>query len=110
MRRVAGSRTYAGVMKGTKFGAMVTPGDPDTSNLMWLLDWKASPEIRMPHGNHEAFNLRSRCDPRVEPSGSQRQLVAGPRLSLVALLKEGEGGRLFLNAASRSGQAACLPG
>jgi hypothetical protein len=43
-------RTYAGVIKGTKFGAMVTPGDPDTSNLVWLLDWKASPELRMPHG------------------------------------------------------------
>jgi mono/diheme cytochrome c family protein len=42
--------TYAGVMKGTKFGAMVTPGSPDTSNLVWLLDWKASPELRMPHG------------------------------------------------------------
>jgi hypothetical protein len=36
-------RTYAGVMKGTKFGAMVVPGNPDTSNLAWLLDWKASP-------------------------------------------------------------------
>ena len=44
-------RTYAGVMKGTKFGAMVAPGNPDTSNLVWLLDWKASPELRMPHGN-----------------------------------------------------------
>ncbi len=43
-------RTYAGVMKGTTFGAMVTPGNPETSNLAWLLDWKASPEIRMPHG------------------------------------------------------------
>ena len=42
--------TYAGVMKGTKFGSMVTPGNPDTSNLVWLLDWKGSPEIRMPHG------------------------------------------------------------
>jgi len=42
--------TYAGVMKGTKFGSMVVPGSPDTSNLAWLLDWKASPEIRMPHG------------------------------------------------------------
>jgi mono/diheme cytochrome c family protein len=42
--------TYAGVMKGTKFGSMVTPGNPDTSNLVWLLDWKAAPEMRMPHG------------------------------------------------------------
>ena len=43
-------RTYEGLMKGTKFGPMVVPRDPDTSNLMWLLDWRASPELRMPHG------------------------------------------------------------
>ena len=42
--------TYTGVMKGTKFGAMITPGDPDTSNLIWLLDGKASRELQMPHG------------------------------------------------------------
>jgi mono/diheme cytochrome c family protein len=41
--------TYEGLMKGTKFGAMVVPRDPDSSNLMWLLDWRASPEVRMPH-------------------------------------------------------------
>ncbi len=28
--------TYEGVMKGTKHGPMVIPGDPDLSNLMWL--------------------------------------------------------------------------
>jgi len=37
-------------MKGTKFGAMVIPRDPESSSLMWLLDWRASPEERMPHG------------------------------------------------------------
>jgi len=42
--------TYEGLMKGTKFGAMVVPRDPESSNLMWLLDWRASPEVRMPHG------------------------------------------------------------
>jgi len=41
--------SYAGVMKGTKFGPMVIPGDPESSNLMLLLDWRASPELRMPH-------------------------------------------------------------
>jgi hypothetical protein len=45
--------TYEGVMKGTKFGPMVIPGDPDTSSLMRLLDWKVSPEIRMPHGKKQ---------------------------------------------------------
>jgi hypothetical protein len=43
--------TYEGLMKGTKHGPMVIPGDPDSSNLMWLLDWRASPELRMPHGS-----------------------------------------------------------
>src|SRR6266511_4157027 len=42
--------TYEGLMKGTKFGAMVIPRDPEGSNLLWLLDWRASPEVRMPHG------------------------------------------------------------
>lgn len=50
--------TYEGLMKGTKYGPMVVPGDPDTSNLMWLLDWKASPELRMPHGKKKL----STCD------------------------------------------------
>ena len=45
--------TYAGVMKGTKFGPMVIPGDPDSSNLMRLLDWRAAPELRMPHGKKQ---------------------------------------------------------
>lgn len=42
--------SYAGVMKGTKFGPMVIPGDPESSNVMLLLDWRASAELRMPHG------------------------------------------------------------
>ncbi len=51
-------RTYTGVMKGTKFGSMVTPGNPDTSNLAWLLESKAAPEVRMPHGKSKL----SSCD------------------------------------------------
>ena len=42
--------SYEGVMKGTKFGPMVIPRDPESSNLMLLLDWRASPQLRMPHG------------------------------------------------------------
>lgn len=42
--------SYEGLMKGTKYGPMVIPGDPQVSNLMWLLDWRASPQLRMPHG------------------------------------------------------------
>lgn len=45
--------TYGGVMQGTKYGAMVIPGNPEYSNLMWLLDWRASPQLRMPHGKQQ---------------------------------------------------------
>ncbi len=41
--------TYEGLMKGTKFGAMVVPGQPDVSNLVVLIEGKASPQLRMPH-------------------------------------------------------------
>ncbi len=50
--------TYEGLMKGTKYGPMVIPRDPETSNLMWLLDWRASPQLRMPHGQKKL----STCD------------------------------------------------
>jgi mono/diheme cytochrome c family protein len=50
--------SYEGLMKGTKFGPMVIPRDPDGSNLMWLLDWRAAPEVRMPHGKKKL----STCD------------------------------------------------
>jgi Planctomycete cytochrome C len=50
--------SYAGVMKGTKFGKMVIPGDADSSNLMRLLDWNVAPQIRMPHGKKQL----SSCD------------------------------------------------
>jgi hypothetical protein len=45
--------SYDTLMKGTKFGPMVIAGDPDSSNLMRLLDWRVSPEIRMPHGKKQ---------------------------------------------------------
>jgi mono/diheme cytochrome c family protein len=50
--------SYEGVMKGTKFGPMVVPKDPDGSNLIWLLDWRGSPATRMPHGKKKL----STCD------------------------------------------------
>ena len=50
--------SYGGLMKGTKFGPMVIPGDAQSSNLMQLLDWRVSAEIRMPHGKKQL----STCD------------------------------------------------
>jgi hypothetical protein len=42
--------SYQGLMKGTKHGAIVVPGDPLTSNLMVLVEGRAHPKVRMPHG------------------------------------------------------------
>lgn len=50
--------SYAGLMKGTKFGRMVIPGEPESSNLMLLLDWRVAPQLRMPHGKKQL----SSCD------------------------------------------------
>ena len=41
-------RDYEGLMRGTKYGPMVVPGDFVTSNLMVLLDGRSDPSIRMP--------------------------------------------------------------
>jgi mono/diheme cytochrome c family protein len=50
--------SYEGVMKGTKSGKMVIPGDPESSNLMWLLDWRGAPQTHMPLGKKKL----STCD------------------------------------------------
>jgi hypothetical protein len=50
--------SYQGVMAGTKFGPMVIPGDPESSNLMRLLDWRTSAALRMPHNKKQL----SSCD------------------------------------------------
>lgn len=50
-------RSYEGLMAGTKFGAMIIPGEPNTSSLMVLLDGKAK-GIQMPHGKRKL----STCD------------------------------------------------
>ena len=42
--------SYEGLMKGTKHGPIVVPGDPLTSNLMVLVEGRADPKVRMPHG------------------------------------------------------------
>ena len=41
-------RSYVGLMKGTKFGSIVTPGDAFLSNLNVLIEGRASKSIRMP--------------------------------------------------------------
>ena len=42
--------SYDGLMKGTKFGAVVIPGSSVGSTLHRLVSGQADPSIRMPHG------------------------------------------------------------
>ena len=42
---------YDSLMKGTRFGAVVLPGDPMTSVLVMLIEGRVDPSIRMPHGS-----------------------------------------------------------
>jgi hypothetical protein len=44
-------QSYDEIMKGTHFGPVVLPGDPRTSALMMLIEGRADPSIRMPHGD-----------------------------------------------------------
>ncbi len=42
--------SYEGLMKGTKYGAVVIPGSSVGSTLYRLVSGQADPSIRMPHG------------------------------------------------------------
>lgn len=42
--------SYEALLKGTKFGPVVLPGDPLSSTLTMLVEGRADPSIRMPHG------------------------------------------------------------
>jgi mono/diheme cytochrome c family protein len=41
--------SYAGLMKGTKYGPVVVAGDAMMSNFLVVVDGRASQAIRMPH-------------------------------------------------------------
>jgi Planctomycete cytochrome C len=43
--------SYDGLMKGTKLGPVVIPGQPDASTLVALIYGRTSPKIRMPYGH-----------------------------------------------------------
>jgi hypothetical protein len=42
--------SYQSLMKGGKFGPLVKPGDSLSSSLNMLVEGRAHPSIRMPHG------------------------------------------------------------
>lgn len=46
--------SYETLMKGTQFGPVVLPGDPLTSVLVMLLEGRADPSLKMPHGGATA--------------------------------------------------------
>jgi len=41
---------YDALMKGTRYGPVIVPGDPLTSALVMLIEGRVDPSIRMPHG------------------------------------------------------------
>ncbi|MGA9572633.1 MAG: c-type cytochrome domain-containing protein [Lysobacterales bacterium] len=45
--------SYEGLMKGTRNGPMVIAGDTEGSNLLVLVEGRADPSIKMPHGNNQ---------------------------------------------------------
>ena len=49
--------SYQGVMKGTRLGAVVIPGDPLRSNLLVLVEGKAA--IRMPHNQRPLLRYQT---------------------------------------------------
>ncbi len=42
--------SYQGLMTGTKHGPIIVPGDTLSSNLPVLIEGRADPKVRMPHG------------------------------------------------------------
>ncbi len=51
---------YAGVIKGTKHGPIISKGDPLTSNLMAILEGRTDSSIRMPHSDRRDMNQEDR--------------------------------------------------
>jgi hypothetical protein len=43
-------RTYQSLMKGTKFGTVIKPGDSYTSILVQAVEGRVHPSIKMPYG------------------------------------------------------------
>ncbi len=43
--------SYDSLMKGTQFGPVVLPGDALTSVLVMLIEGRADPSLKMPHGD-----------------------------------------------------------
>jgi uncharacterized membrane protein len=53
-------RSYEGLMKGTKHGPIVVPGDAFTSNLNVLIEGRAARDIQMPHHQRPLLQAQQR--------------------------------------------------
>jgi len=57
-------RTYKSLMKGTRFGSVIVPGDAFSSNLMVVIEGRADKRIKMPMGSY-----------RQQPTRKDRLLI-----------------------------------
>ena len=48
--------TYQTLMKGTKFGPVIKPGNSVSSTLVILVEGRADPSIKMPHGGRPSLS------------------------------------------------------
>ena len=48
--------SYDALLQGTRFGPVVKPGDSFTSALVMLVEGRADPSIKMPHGAEEELS------------------------------------------------------
>lgn len=73
--------SYEGVMKGTKFGPIVVPGDALTSNLMAVLENRTDASIRMPHSNRRDMTKNDRMVLRrwIAEGATEEGFEAGPK-------------------------------
>lgn len=55
-------QNYNTLMKGTKFGPVVVPGDSESSTLYRLINQKVDPKIQMPPSHDESM-AEGRLDP-----------------------------------------------
>ena len=49
--------SYESLMKGTKFGPVIKAGDSLSSTLAILVEGRADPSIKMPHGNRQGLSI-----------------------------------------------------
>lgn len=48
--------TYEGLMKGTRYGPVIDPGNSLSSTLIILVEGRADPSLAMPHGARDKLN------------------------------------------------------